>query len=414
MVYLVSILAHIYSSCFYFLAICCTFFLPFIGLSFDDVWISQCDSIREWLSTARRPLTVQRYAKNLGPWFQFLDRHDLHQYIDLSPTGSDDFRRILIWFLHFCAVDLKLSESKVQTTIQALQYALKTDGYSLNVFKDDSIKLARAAVRGDPRVKHAQRTRKRRLPVTFDMLSYLEDLLLQSPHLDDWMTYLGILMAFHFMLRVSEYCLDGSSPHAIRCGDVLFLTDDGGVYSPWDIRLASVHSSHIIGAIIDLRSSKADKAGKGRHLYVSRGGSAESFLLDLMIFWSTVAEFSGPAQAFLSHAGKTAHRRKHLTRRMVSSVLKQMAAHFGFDDAFFSTHSLRIGGMSCGTKADMNNATLCRIGGWSSDSEARYRENVPDSGILSVLDAHQMDTTVSLLSSADVRRMLPTSLQLCL
>jgi len=231
MVYLVTILAHIYSSCFYFLAICCTFFLPFIGLSFDDVWISQCDSIREWLSTARRPLTVQRYAKNLGPWFQFLDRHDLHQYIDLSPTGSDDFRRILIWFLHFCAVDLKLSESKVQTTIQALQYALKTDGYSLNVFKDDSIKLARAAVRGDPRVKHAQRTRKRRLPVTFDMLAYLEDLLLQSPHLDDWMTYLGILMAFHFMLRVSEYCLDGSSPHAIRCGDVLFLTDDGGVYS---------------------------------------------------------------------------------------------------------------------------------------------------------------------------------------
>jgi len=31
-----------------------------------------------------------------------------------------------------------------------------------------------------------------------------------------------------------------------------------------------------------------------------------------------------------------------------------------------------------------------------------------------VLDAHQMDTTVSLLSSADVRRMLPTSIQLSL
>ena len=133
-----------------------------------------------------------------------------------------------------------------------------------------------------------------------------------------------------------------------------------------------------------------------------------------MIFWSTVADFSSPIQAFLSHAGKTARRRKHLTRRMVASVLKQMAVHFGFDDAFFSTHSLRIGGMSCGTKADMNNSTLCRIGGWSSDSESRYRENVPDSGILSVLDSHQMDTTVSLLSSADVRRMLPTSLQLCL
>jgi hypothetical protein len=244
------------------------------------------------------------------------------------------------------------------------------------------------------------------------MLFYLEDLLLPSRHVDDWMTYLGILMAFHFMLRVSEYCLDGSSPHAIRCSDVLFLTDDGRVFSPFDGRLTTISSSSIAGAIIDLRSSKADKTGKGRHLYVSRSGSAESFLLDLMFFWTTVAEFTLPTQAFLSHAGKTGRRRKHLTRRMVTSVLKQMAVHFGFDDAFFSTHSLRIGGMSCGTKADMNNSTLCRIGGWSSDSEARYRENVPDSGILAVLDAHQMDTTVSLLSSADVRRMLPTSIQL--
>jgi len=199
----------------FFLSLYCMFvvplFLHFIGVSFEDVWVSQCEAIRDWLSSARRPLTVQRYGKNLSPWFQFLDQHDLHQYIDLSPAGSDDFRRILIWFLHFCAVDLKLSESKVQTTIQALQYALKTDGYSLNVFRDDSVKLARAAVKNDPRVTHARRTRKRRLPVTFDMLFYLEDLLLQSHHTDDWMTYLGILMAFHFMLRVSEYCLDGSS-----------------------------------------------------------------------------------------------------------------------------------------------------------------------------------------------------------
>ena len=387
-----------YSLIFYPASLLVSLFLHIIGVSFDDVWALQCDSLRDWLNTARRPLTVQRYAKNLGPWYQFLTQYDLHQYIDLSPSGADDFRRILIWFLHFCAVDLKLSESKVQTTIQALQYALKSDGYSLNVFKDDSIKLARAAVRRDPRVKHAQRTRRRRLPVTFDMLVYLEDLLLPSSHIDDWMTFLGILMAFHFMLRVSEYCLDGSSPHAIRCGDVLFLTNDSSVYSPWDFRLASMNSSSISGAIIDLRSSKADKQGKGRHLYVSRSGSAESFLLDLMIFWTTVAGFSQPDQAFLSHAGKTAHRRKHLTRRMVSSVLKRMASHFGFDDAFFSSHSLRIGGMSCGTKADMSNSTLCRIGGWNSDSEARYRENVPDSGILSVLDAHQMDTTVSLRS----------------
>lgn len=376
------------------------------------MWATQCDSIRSWLHTGRRPQTVQRYTKNLGPWFQFLDQFDLHEYINLSPTGADDFRRILIWFLHYCAVELKLTESKIQTSIQALQYVLKTEGHSLNVFKDDSIKLARAAVRRDPRLRHAERTRRRRLPVTFDMLFYLEGLLLDSAHADDWMTFVGILMAFHFMLRVSEYCLDGSSPHAIRCGDIVFLSDDGTAYSPWDVKLSSVEHARITGAIVDLRSSKADKQGKGRHLYVSRAGTSEAYLLDLMLFWTTVAQFSIPTQAFLSHVGKTVHRRKHLTRRMVSSTLKQMATHFGFDEAFFSSHSLRIGGMSCGTKANIENSTLCRIGGWTSDSEARYRENVPDSGILSVLDAYQLDTSVSLLSLEDVRRMLPTSMQL--
>jgi len=90
------------------------------------------------------------------------------------------------------------------------------------------------------------------------MLFYLEDLLLQSHHTDDWMTYLGILMAFHFMLRVSEYCLDGSSPHAIRCGDVLFLTDDGnGMYGSLRYTLpASLELSLIFVAVRPIKQAK--------------------------------------------------------------------------------------------------------------------------------------------------------------
>ena len=237
--------------------------LYFIGaVPFDDIWASQCVAIKEWLDTGRRPLTVKRYGTNLGPWFTFLDKHELHDYVDLSPTGADDFRRIVIWFLYYCAMELKLSESKIQTTIQALQYALKSDGHSLGVFKDASVKLARDAVREDPRIKNAKRTRRKRLPVTFDMLFYLEDLLLGSSHIDDWMTFLGILMAFHFMLRISEYCLDGSSQHAIRCGDVLFLSSDGKVYSPWDPKLSMFEPSYITGAIID-EAARRTRLGPG-------------------------------------------------------------------------------------------------------------------------------------------------------
>ena len=113
---------------------------------------------------------------------------------------------------------------------------------------------------------------------------------------------------------------------------------------------------------------------------------------------------------FMSHAGRRC-RRKHLTSRMIAAALKLAAKNFGFDGVFFSTHSLRIGGMSCGTAAQIPNSTLCRIGGWHGDSEALYRSNVPDRGILSALDAHLLDTKVTLLSSAEVRIMLPTASQ---
>ena len=71
-------------------------------------------------------------------------------------------------------------------------------------------------------------------------------------------------------------------------------------YSPWDPKLSTFEPSYITGAIIDLRSSKADKTGTGRHLYVSRSGQAESFLLDLLLFWCSVASFSSPTQPFLA------------------------------------------------------------------------------------------------------------------
>ena len=168
--------------------------------------------------------------------------------------------------------------------------------------------------------------------------------------------------------------------------------------------------SSISSAVFDIRSGKVDKNGRGRHLYIDRRGPSKSRMLDLLLDWTSVAHFTSADQAFLSHASRFAGKRKHLTRKMVSGALKRMASHFGFDEAFLSTHSLRTGGMSCGTAASMANVLLCRIAGWSGNSEALYRRDVPDHGNLSALDAHQLDTRATLLSVSDVRKMLPTAM----
>ena len=359
-----------------------------------------------------RPATSKRYSNALHMWTDFLTVNGLTDVIDFDSSPVRDLRRVIMWFLYYLAVERTRTETQIATALQALQHSLRLDGYSTSAFQDPSVSFARRATREDPRLKHARLSLKRRLPVTFDMIVYLETLLYRSRNIDDRMTFIGVLLAFHFMLRVSEYCSDGEGRHALRTGDILFFGCDDTVYRPWDSRLLTLSAGFIISAIVDVRSSKADTTGKGRHLYITRSGSAESHLLDLILEWCTLAGFKHTDQVFLSRASPRAGQRKHLTRRLVSSALKRMAVHFGFDEAFFSSHSLRIGGMSCGTAANVSNVSLCRIAGWDprSSSSQLYNRNVPDRGILSVLDSHQLDTSVALLSASDVQRMIPTAL----
>jgi hypothetical protein len=91
---------------------------------------------------------------------------------------------------------------------------------------------------------------------------------------------------------------------------------------------------------------------------------------------------------------------------MVSTALKTAARHFGIDELYFSTHSLRIGGASCGAAGGRSRSSLCRTGGWSelSASDAIYRHVTPqDRGILSLTDegAH-------LLTTQDLHSMVPS------
>lgn len=359
------------------------------------------------MSASLRPTTLAKYDGKLHYWYDFLERHTLHDYLDTYDPDSPEYRRLLIWFLYYLAEERKLTESQVNAALQALQHNLRLDGHGLTAFTSGPVKLARKATREDLRAKHIRQSLRRRLPVTFDMLDFLADLLRHTGRLDDLMTYCGCVIGFHFMLRASEYCSEGDGYHALRTGDVLFFRYDDTVLRTWDAAWERIKPADIKSALFDLRSSKT---GMGRHLYLDRSGTAESALLDLMIHWTQVADLTSPTYYLLSHASRCGKRRKNLTRRMVSMALKRMATHYGFEEAFFSSHSLRIGGHSCGTAAELPQPSLCRIAGWLGPSEGLYRRNVPDRGVLSALDTRSMDTRATLLSVNDVRRMLPSAL----
>ena len=92
----------------------------------------------------------------------------------------------------------------------------------MNVFKHDSIKLARAAVGGDLNVQGRDIYQ---LP-THDLLFVLpKDLVLQSRHMDEWMTYLGILIAFLLICYGPVNTgLTVLAHMPFVCGDVLYVS----------------------------------------------------------------------------------------------------------------------------------------------------------------------------------------------
>jgi hypothetical protein len=173
--------------------------------------------------------------------------------------------------------------------------------------------------------------------------------------------------------------------------------------SPLDFRRSlSLSPSSIHDIILDLCSSKK---GTGRRLILSRanGGSDSSFI-DSLCRFTVNAGHLHLTDPFLSRYFN--NRRKKLHRGMVSGALKVAARHFGIDEFYFSSHSLRIGGATCGAAGGRSRSSLCRTGGWSelSASDALYRHITPqDRGILSLTEED-----APLLSVRDLNSMVPS------
>jgi hypothetical protein len=77
---------------------------------------------------------------------------------------------------------------------------------------------------------------------------------------------------------VSEYVFkEGSGDHSIGADDVVIILEETDTRRhPWTITRAEGHKVATILFVI--RSSKADRTGKGRYLYLSRKSDVESHL----------------------------------------------------------------------------------------------------------------------------------------
>ena len=367
------------------------------------LWDIHGPDITSWLTKGVAPLTNRGYSSKVKEWSTFAFTYRLVDHELFTKATYSASLRAVTFFVYEMKNVYHRSSDFIKRTLQALRNDLIKKLYDISVFSDPTILLARRASTESARVRHKARLSRQRLAVTFDILFRIQSNLLSTGKLDDEMTFIGILLSFNFMLRCSEYCHNPEAPHAVLCEDVSFITTSGATLSPSD--LCRRHPSSfldITNIIIDLCSSKP---GKGRRLTLSRATSpTDSLFIDALCSFTIKAAHRSPDDPFLSRYRN--NRRKKLHRGMVSSALKQAARDLGIDELYFSTHSLRIGGATCGAAGGRSRSSLCRSGGWSelSTSDAIYRHVTPqDRGILSLVDEGS-----HLLTTRDLRSMVPS------
>ena len=351
--------------------------------------------------------TVERYRGNCQLWPAFASERGWGT--DLCMKGASDPQRrvVVVDFVMWLYEQKKVNGGEVSRILSALRSQWVQACASVSVFEDESVKLAKKAGKVETaRETHLKKEQRRRLPVTMDMIAReRRDHWVGSKDLDKNMIYMGMMLAFNFMWRISEYVMDSrSSEHAIRAEDVLFLRM-GDPWRAWEMGKVR-NSSQVSSVLFVVRSSKT---GAGRYLYLSRKGAVESQAVDDVVEW---AEASGVERGdpFLSRwqVGKNGQRtRRKLTRRMMSEGLKDLARRSGFVglELAFAPHSLRIGGATSMIHSGKQPHQVERTGGWSKGSSASgiYQQFTPaDLGALSV-----PETQFAILGVEQVRQMLP-------
>ena len=375
------------------------------GVVIDSLWEEHGPSVSEWLTQGVARGTRRQYVSNVREWRDFASTHLLSDHELFTRETYLTSKKALAYFIYVCKTRDHLSSHRIKRILQSLRHDLLLHCLDISVFSDATILLARRAIKESSRTLHQSKRNHHRLPVTFDILFWLQSELLSTEDVDDEMTYVGVVLAFNFMLRCSEYCHTNEAPHALLCSDVQLVTSSGRLLSPLDLNNLPSTTDSVVSIVLDLCSSKTDRDGTGRYLYIDQSkGTADSHLIDVLITFCRNANHRSLSDPLLSRY--KLGRRKKLHRGMISTALKTAATHFGLDSLFFSTHSLRIGGATCGSAGGRTRSSLCRVGGWSetSDSDSLYRHVTPhDNGILSLIDED-----APLLSTLDLRRMVPT------
>ena len=288
---------------------------------------------QELLAMALAPSTRDSYATAFNKYEDFCKFHQL----PAIPACQDS----LIAFSTDLSYTLAHTSIKVHLAAVGFHSAMK--GHPIH-FKD--FKRLYYLLRGIKRVQGSTKRKKKRAPITPDMLKKINQNLFNSSKLyeDKIMLWAALLTAFYGFLRVSEYT-------SLR--KKTFDPTSTLLFS--DMNWASDGSVTLL-----IKTSKTDPFREGIPLRLAPNGSALCPVNALRHLHRCHPTKNGPLFTFQNG--------RFLTRRDINNIL--LSTTDGV--ANVSSHSLRIGAASTAAAAGCPKWLIQALGRWSSDCFREY------------------------------------------
>jgi hypothetical protein len=307
--------------------------------------------------------TVQGYMTILRPWFDFARREEVNPaFVRVKRVRQ---RMLIVRFLRCTAVD-------PDRFLPALRWYAATHFVDTGVFDETVIQYARRSARAE-RVATGTGPARRppRAPFPYELVCWVRERL-WSGTVDDRMVYVGMAVAFNFMLRVSEYAWTGPRDrgHALLTDDVCFTRADHSQQFAWEMGRHPVSESGVIAATFQFRTSKTHQGGHPRvRTLVGDSPGERQLLTDLEAWCRECGAESG--QMLFSRWRHGTHRK--LRDSDVRLWVREAAVANHIPAAGFSPHSIRVGGATEMSAAGHDDRVIAEQADWRSSRSRLYQ-----------------------------------------
>ena len=310
---------------------------------------------------------------------------------DTYLTGVNESRQSIIMsqFIEHARVKLMMTHDRLGAVIAAITYMFEINNRSSLFIKSSLVKRAMDAsghIRDPPSSRVALSGSCKAQPITLEMLEK------KRPKPSYWVyenlmeisRYLGAMLAFHLLMRSSEYTSetihDKRGLHTILLEHLEVDTADRKINGAlW--KNDPMPAEGVTGIFIKIPSSKTDQRASGSTHNLSRtkdGEMVERLVVDLL-WWIENANPIKGSMLLRSHTSDEEDVNpvgRSLTRRAMSDYAKAVAKENDRDPNLYSSHSFRVGGAEFMASKGSSHEEINRAGRWSRNSVSSigYRE----------------------------------------